>query len=141
MIPETIKENTDGGLPYAPCSRSFVSLETPLADKYICGRNALGFNVAADDAAFIRAMEQTYNKWRNRCAYAEQNLKNIIESHARCAIRLKKLMPAATAVVERWETLMWKDVPATAVVINALRDALNYPENDQVGTDGGMPCK
>ena len=111
------------------CSRSFESLETPLTDKYVRDRNALGYNVAADDAAFMRAMEQTYGKWRNRCTSAEQNLGTIVESHAWCSMRLEKLMPAATAVVERWETPLWKDAPATAVVIYALRDALHSSEN------------
>lgn len=35
------------------------------------------------------------------------------------------LRVAAQAVIDRWETPIWKDVPATAVYIYALRDALN----------------
>jgi hypothetical protein len=34
------------------------------------------------------------------------------------------LIAAARAVVERWDTPHWKDVPATAVFINRLRNAL-----------------
>ncbi len=30
----------------------------------------------------------------------------------------------ARGVVERWDTPLWKDVPATAVYVNALRNAL-----------------
>jgi hypothetical protein len=37
----------------------------------------------------------------------------------------KELLEAAKAVVERWETPLWKDVPATAEYIYRLRDALN----------------
>ena len=35
-----------------------------------------------------------------------------------------ELVTAARAVVERWETPLWKDAPATAGYINRLRDAL-----------------
>lgn len=34
------------------------------------------------------------------------------------------LVKAAQAVIERWETPSWKDAPATATYINALRAAL-----------------
>ena len=34
------------------------------------------------------------------------------------------LIEAARAVVERWDTPLWKDTPATAVFINRLRDAI-----------------
>jgi hypothetical protein len=34
------------------------------------------------------------------------------------------LRKAAQAVVERWDTPSWKDVPATAIYIEALRQAL-----------------
>ena len=35
-----------------------------------------------------------------------------------------RLVEKAQAVVDRWDTRLWKDVPATAVYINELRDAL-----------------
>lgn len=38
--------------------------------------------------------------------------------------RVAELESAARAVVERWDTPLWKDVPATAEYINALRRAL-----------------
>ena len=34
------------------------------------------------------------------------------------------LRTAAQAVVDRWDTPLWKDVPATAEYINELREAL-----------------
>lgn len=34
------------------------------------------------------------------------------------------LRKAAQAVVDRWDTPLWKDVPATANYINELREAL-----------------
>jgi hypothetical protein len=50
------------------------------------------------------------------------------------------LRKAAQAVVERWDTPSWKDVPATAIYIEALRQALAQPEQEPVGyvTDSGM---
>ena len=40
------------------------------------------------------------------------------------AAEIEKLRTAAQAVVERWDTPLWKDAPATAIYINALRNAL-----------------
>lgn len=37
------------------------------------------------------------------------------------------LRAAAQALVDRWDTPLWKDVPATAEYINALRAALSAP--------------
>ena len=37
----------------------------------------------------------------------------------------RELIAAAQAVVDRWETPLWKDVPATAEYIYRLRDALS----------------
>jgi len=41
---------------------------------------------------------------------------------------MTNLREAAQAVVDRWDTPLWKDVPATAVFINELRAALAEPE-------------
>ena len=38
------------------------------------------------------------------------------------------LRKAAQAVVDRWDTPLWKDAPATATYIEALRQALERPE-------------
>jgi hypothetical protein len=38
--------------------------------------------------------------------------------------RICELIDAAQAVIDRWDTPLWKDVPATAVFIGQLRDAL-----------------
>lgn len=35
-----------------------------------------------------------------------------------------ELEQAAQAVIDRWDTPLWKDVPATAEYINKLREAL-----------------
>ena len=51
------------------------------------------------------------------------------------------LRAAAQAVVERWDTPLWKDVPHTAVYINALRKALaEQPKDEPVAiTRSGVP--
>lgn len=36
-----------------------------------------------------------------------------------------KLVNAARAMVKRWDTLLWKDVPATAEYLNKLRNELS----------------
>lgn len=36
----------------------------------------------------------------------------------------KDLLDAAIAVINRWDTPLWKDVPATAIYINTLRQAV-----------------
>jgi hypothetical protein len=41
-----------------------------------------------------------------------------------------RLIKAAKAVVERWETPLWKDAPATQEYIYKLRDALNAIQGD-----------
>jgi hypothetical protein len=45
---------------------------------------------------------------------------------------MTELRKAAQAVVERWDTPSWKDVPATAIYIEALRQALAQPEQEPV---------
>jgi hypothetical protein len=47
---------------------------------------------------------------------------------------MTELRKAAQAVVDRWDTPSWKDVPATAIYIEALRQALameNFSEVNQ----------
>lgn len=39
--------------------------------------------------------------------------------------RIAELEEKVQAVVDRWETPLWKDVPSTAIYIYALRDTLN----------------
>ena len=55
------------------------------------------------------------------CLGAEALLINALTSHRHDFIRLIR---AADAVVQRWETPNWKDATATANYINAMRDAL-----------------
>jgi hypothetical protein len=40
---------------------------------------------------------------------------------------MSDLRKAAQALIDRWDTPQWKDVPATALYINALRAALSAP--------------
>ena len=45
------------------------------------------------------------------------------------------LREAAQAVVDRWDTPLWKNVPATALYIAALREALAHGKEWQGLTD------
>jgi hypothetical protein len=54
------------------------------------------------------------------CAFFAANDKELAAKDAEIA----RLREAANAVVERWETPLWKDVEPTAHVIYALRDEL-----------------
>lgn len=47
------------------------------------------------------------------------------------ADRLDALEAAGQAVVDRWDTPLWKDVPATAEYINALRAALAHAQRGE----------
>lgn len=42
--------------------------------------------------------------------------------------RCDELLSAAKAVVERWDSPLWKDLPPTAKAIARLRDAVNKSE-------------
>lgn len=46
---------------------------------------------------------------------------------------LEALRAAAQAVVDRWETPLWKDVEPTAVFIYKLRDAIRRPPSGESG--------
>lgn len=46
------------------------------------------------------------------------------------AERAQGLVKAAQAVIDRWETPLWKDVPATGTFIYALRDAIKAYKGD-----------
>lgn len=57
-------------------------------------------------------------------AIAQQETLALSEQPHAEADRLTEVVAAAHAVVERWDTPLWKDVPATAQFINRLRAAL-----------------
>lgn len=46
------------------------------------------------------------------------------ERYANLIATAPELLEAAQAVVERWDTPNWKDVPGTATFINALRKSI-----------------
>ena len=62
---------------------------------------------------------------RDECAKDPVGQWVLFEDHEREVARLRL---AAQAVVDRWDTPLWKDVPATAVYINALRKELERPQ-------------
>ena len=58
------------------------------------------------------------------CDTAHKLMPEIIGTLEVQAKRIAELEQAAQAVVDRWDTPSWKDVPATAEYINRLREAL-----------------
>jgi hypothetical protein len=67
-----------------------------------------------------------------------RELRSKYAMHHAEAERLTALVHAARAVVNRWDTPLWKDVPATAGFINRLRKLL--PANVQGhAAAGGTP--
>jgi hypothetical protein len=54
----------------------------------------------------------------------------------RQAAENKRLRGAAQAVIDRWETPHWKDVPATAVFIGNLRAAITGEDAATLGLSG-----
>lgn len=51
----------------------------------------------------------------------------------------RAVLDAAQAVIDRWETPLWKDVPATAGYIHALRDAIAAStQADEVNVIDGL---
>lgn len=76
------------------------------------------------DGAYFKAtnerrifMEREAHKWRIRCEELQE--------------RYNELLSAAKAVVERWDSPLWKDLPPTAKAISRLRDAVNKLEGAQ----------
>lgn len=49
-----------------------------------------------------------------------------LRADAGAASKLEHLFDKASAVVDRWDTPLWKDAPATGTYIYALRDALDF---------------
>ena len=61
------------------------------------------------------------------CDVAHKLMPEIIgtlETQAKRIAELEQAAQAAQAVIDRWDTPLWKDVPATAEYINELREAL-----------------
>lgn len=74
----------------------------------------------AEAAHDTRFNGDTYGYFNNQKFIAACDPKTILS----ILDRLEQLEKAAQAVVERWDTPLWKDVEPTAGVINRLRNAL-----------------
>ena len=73
-----------------------------------------------DEGAVALYDQETVNALQGRC---DELLKQRDEL-------LYELLSAAKAVIERWDSPLWKDLPPTANVIARLRDAVNKLEGD-----------
>lgn len=59
----------------------------------------------------------------------EREVTHLTAELAASQLQENRLIAAAQAVIARWETPSWKDAPATAGYIYALRDAIPTPSN------------
>lgn len=80
-----------------------------------------------EQAAEIERLQATCNKYSEDEILLNQKCADL---NLRLGLRIGELVTelielrtAAQAVVDRWETPLWKDAPATAVYIADLRDA------------------
>lgn len=71
--------------------------------------------------------EVNRDEWMYRAKAAERTVDNLNETIDRIKDQDIAVYAAARAVVDRWDTPLWKDAPATAGFINRLRALL--PEN------------
>jgi hypothetical protein len=94
-------------------------------------------NMGKDAYSLIMDLNKTIAELtadRDEWKQQHQNLLSVRESDLQVITSLRQqltkpadevLIEAAKAVVERWETPLWKDAPATAKFIYRLRDAIN----------------
>jgi hypothetical protein len=115
--PKTMnQEPTSPASDDAPCSPSSDTPETDVKVKRICGN----WNNAGD-----QVQEFVFADVARKLEHERNQL--------RC--ELVTLRVAAQAVIDRWDTPLWKDVEPTGRVINRLRNA--FSENDEVSHGDG----
>lgn len=90
--------------------------------------DAIKLAIDALEAACGGRCNAEYNPCRYREALAalraQPDMGNPITAQPDHSEQHLEMVAAARAVVERWDTPLWKDAPATAGFINRLRDAL-----------------
>lgn len=74
-----------------------------------------------DAAAQIAELEKSEHEWRQKAKDYEQYAGQLLD-------RFQELEAAARALIERWDTPLWKDAPATAKCINSLCAAIGEKE-------------
>jgi rubrerythrin len=99
----------------------------------------------ADELDVAMNQPQTPDNEVARLQQYTQNMQEIIDDDTKQKTQLHnevaRLRAAAQAVVDRWETPLWKDAEPTASVIYRLRDALApAPEETQDGAIHAWRC-
>jgi len=100
---------------------------------------------SVDVEAVIDAVTSFYTRKEDR-NFAAQVARNTLDNLlAGAPVGGDELVLAAQAVIERWDTPAWKDVPATATFINRLRDALKQSPRPaipglQEAISDALPC-
>ena len=84
----------------------------------------------------IERLKSDLDEWRRECRAEIERLKDMEQAYLEevklrleLEVEIERLREAAQAVVERWHTPLWKDVEATAAVINRLERALEPPQS------------
>jgi hypothetical protein len=126
-----LEQHTDSGSDGSACSPS-SGVQEPEQEK--CGTThyagcacheqgwANKWKCAVEMAA---QAEVNRDEWMYRAKAAERTVDNLNETIDRIKDQDIAVYAAARAVVDRWDTPLWKDAPATAGFINRLRAALS----------------
>lgn len=72
----------------------------------------------------VADLEQQRNEERKKHEASVTINERLLSDNRILTERCDELATAAQAVIDRWDTPLWKDVPATAEFINALRAAV-----------------
>ena len=98
--------------------------ETDAAEKDMSG-NGITVHTKFVTADFARKLERERDEAARNTEKAKAYKKVMKDENARLRQGKESVIRAASDVVERWETPLWKDAPATATFIHRLRDALS----------------
>ena len=96
---------------------ALAALRARPASQYLCSGTPFKVAVRNGDAMLPYLPDELGGRWVALVAAED-------DCHLRAQPDHSELVSAARAVVERWDTPLWKDAPATAGFINRLRDAL-----------------
>ena len=98
-----------------------AALRARPASQYLCNGTPFKVAVRNGDAMLPYLPDELGGRWVALVAAEDDCHLRAQPDHSEQHL---ELVSAARAVVERWDTPLWKDAPATAGFINRLRDAL-----------------
>ena len=112
-------EQPDGD-PHGECAAEIARLEAENA-RLIAELNTALQQVKTEQRLSFRDqvadLEQQRDELSKLCDFNQVTMEQLLQQR-------DELLAASQAVIDRWETPLWKDVPATAEYIHALRAAV-----------------